>query len=539
MKFWNQIFFLLISYVSNSIALEDIYDVETDSILQSCALIANYENSKIFWISESFDPLIEIKLLSKDVISDAALKEEEKEQHITQTTQEEAEAAELVGEGEGQQQEEQQQEQQDKEQLMIKRDGKKVTPLDLLKSKFGGEGWTLDAALVPGNVLNQIKMDQLSNVKVCDSTAVKKGFCTFTEDTNDFYIDPKTKKGFEKQKINPFEKSKKTTELGINTFKFNKIEDNTGFHIDNTDIYCLLLSLKSVEKTKIKVAVNWQHSYGNLVVSHYSFLYIYGIIFALYFISSIIYSYYLFIKSENDKTSGVYSIRTKINQSIIQFKILIFMFGTSIEYFLLEYYYILINRHGYLHNSFYIAFVHFITLTLSTIFQVWVIYNIMLICSGWYILNNKKDANSSIITKISSLLLLISLIIFDLHDSTVYSILNENGSSLLSNLIYIEYLVIFSICGYWIFNTYKLLKLNNKISISKKILISSSLILLPILFNLILKFFVQKNYIDEKFQRVVQLSSYSYIFTFIITVIVAYIWKDSVFQNGEVSIKQH
>ncbi|OWB81533.1 hypothetical protein B5S33_g150 [[Candida] boidinii] len=532
MKFWNQIFILLISYISNSIALEDIYDVETDVILQSCALVANYENSKVFWISESFDPSIEIKLLSKDVISDATLKEEEKEQHITQNTQEEAEAAELVGEG-------QVQGQQDKEHLKIKRDAKNLTPLEQLKQKFGGEGWTLEAALVPGSVLNRVKMNQLSNVKVCDATAVKKGFCTFGEDTNDFYIDPKTKKGFEKEKINVFEKTKKNTELGINNFKFNKIEDNTNFHIDNTDIYCLLLSLKSVEKTKIKVAVNWQHSYGNLVVSHYSFLYIYGIIFALYFISSIIYSYYLFIKFENDKTSGVYSIRNKIAQSVIQFKILIFMFGTSIEYFLLEYYYILINRHGYLHNSFYIAFVHFITLTLSTIFSVWVIYNIMLICSGWYILNNKKDANSSTITKISSLLLLISLVIFDLHDSTVYSILSENGSSLLSNLIYFEYLVIFSICGFWIFNTYKSLKSNNKNSISEKILVSSSLILLPILFNLILKFFVQNNYIHERFQRVVQLSSYSYIFTFIITIIIAYIWKDSVFQNGEVSIKQH
>ncbi|GMF54815.1 unnamed protein product [[Candida] boidinii] len=144
MKFWNQVFILLISYISNSIALEDIYDVETDLILQSCALVANYENSKVFWISESFDPSIDIKLLSKDVISDAALKEEEKEQHITQSTQEEAEAAELVGEGQVQGQG-----QQDKEQLKIKRDAKNLTPLELLKQKFGGEGWTLEAALIP------------------------------------------------------------------------------------------------------------------------------------------------------------------------------------------------------------------------------------------------------------------------------------------------------------------------------------------------------------------------------------------------------
>ncbi|GME79859.1 unnamed protein product [Ambrosiozyma monospora] len=433
-------------------ALEDYHDLENGIGLQSCAYIANYEDSYRWPLSEHLKPQIAIRYPQ-------------------------------------------------------------------LEGIYGPET-TVDTLIISYTDLQNVNLKNEPTVKVCDETAINNKVCTFGQGkpvgsriSLDDMIENKQNKHFIFHfKMSPADNAEKV------------------FDVASSDIYCIIFNADGITEGKnMGVIIDWQQSFGKLLVSEYHQLYNNLYLTFAYALLTAIYGYYIFTKLSKDKANAVLNHQTIYNRSLIQFKVLTYLLGSTIVFFLTCLHLVQLNKIGYHNTSFTLFVIRFFTLSSGTLFNTWAIYNFLLLASGVFF-GLVKDNKRHLLVQIISGVLLFEFLIYDIDESRVYSLL-RGQAFFLSNLIYYELIILFLLSTYWSWQSYK--AINNKV-IARKLLSTYVLLLIVFSFEFGVHGTNVQNYLQNKLVTIVNMTKWSNILSLVVAALVAFIWRDVRYENNEI-----
>ncbi|KAG7888267.1 hypothetical protein KL936_003479 [Ogataea polymorpha] len=435
--------------------LEDEHVLENDRAFQTCAYVANYENSRLFFISQHFSPEITVKFQNQP-------------------------------------------------------------------------GATVDTLLISGSDLERVKLDPLPMVKVCDESAIKKKLCTYPS------LDQLKLRMTLDELIDSEE-----FEFPIEHYKLipSELPDNKHkFEIKNTAIYCVVFTAHDIpaDVGNLRVVVDWKQSFGNLLVSDYHYLYWDFTLFLSYVMLLALFAAYLYRKVRLDKTNAILSNSIWFKQFTIQVKLLFYIAGTAFGFFSSVIIYSQLNKYGYgYYGSLSMILMNACMLTFSATFTVWIVYNCLIISSGFLFFSNMKSPKKLRIFRTLCAFLFLQLLLFAVEESSVYSILGGRAS-FLSDFIFVQLVVVYFLCCYYAWRTYK--QLTNQ-SLRTKILLTFALLTIMSLAELILRGRVLYDYVNELFLEMANVTTTAYTLNYLITIALVLIWKDTNLQNGEFLVK--
>ncbi|KAG0675359.1 hypothetical protein C6P40_001537 [Pichia californica] len=371
--------------------------------------------------------------------------------------------------------------------------------------------------IMGGEDMNKVTIGLNPYVKICDEFASVNGFCQHESD--EIHL--------KKQTLPELIDSDSFT-FPIESFMLNtkNNEEDHIYTLDKSSVYCIMFLTSTLPQSEenLLIEVDWKQSFGKLLVSDFTRMFN-----SLYF--TLLYSFigiYLLIsvyfKIKNDNTSiSLDSIKYK--KYLLQYKFIIFHWGTALIYFATMINYLILNKFGYSTNSIILPISNLICLSLTTILTVWVIYNLMLMSAGaWF--GGLKNSNLKYnIAKFTSIALILEMLIYDMETASIYSLIGPSKRDFLSIIIYIEYLIIYIISIIWaILTSYNIKekKLKNIFYIT--------IGLLTFCFAIIL-------FGAHIFSSTVQSSTLAYTIEFVFSLIITLLWNNVIIENNEIQLK--
>ncbi|GME73391.1 unnamed protein product [Ambrosiozyma monospora] len=230
--------------------------------------------------------------------------------------------------------------------------------------------------------------------------------------------------------------------------------------------------------------------------------------------------------------------QTIYNRSLIQFKVLTYLLGSTIVFFLTCLHLAQLNKIGYENSSFTLFAIKIFTVSSGTLLNTWATYNFLLLVSGVFF-GLSSNNTRRILVQVISVVLLLEVLIYGLHETHVYSLLKSHAESFLSNLIFYELIVLFLFSTYWSWQSYK--AINNQI-IARKLLSTYVLLLIVFLFEFGVHTTNVHNYFRDKFIAIVNMTtwsnwtSWSNTLSFVVAVLLAFIWRNVRYENNEIII---
>ncbi|CDK25337.1 unnamed protein product [Kuraishia capsulata CBS 1993] len=455
-------------------AVEEPYQLKANQKFQTCAVVANYSHWLL--LSENLDPFVGVKIVDKEALKGS----------------------------------------------------KRVPPVKEGEDKKEEEKsfeWDLDVVIISAEDLALTKMEPGPAVKVCDESAMKAQLCHFNPSTVPQYpLDQLVGENLNKKPISAFKLSADN-------------HDIFQYPVAFTENYCVIMQFNTAEESRtLELTINWQQSYGQLVQWDYHYMYIYALIGIIYFIAAISYFYYVFFKrrSTTSEYQGVVNSKTQLRNAEIQLRILLYMIGNCLVYFLTSIHLHSLNKIGYVHSNFSEVLLFFSSLASNTVFSVWVLYNLLLLSSGYLFISGKKGGPVLLFIRFLTGFTFISFLVFDVEHSNVYSFLNDKSYTFMGSTIYIEYLISFVTAAYWSFKTYVHLRSNGKTGTANRFFGTMILILLPVLFSELVREIIAFVISSDAFSTIANLSSYSYIFNLVITLVVAFLWRNTLLDSERV-----
>lgn len=351
--------------------------------------------------------------------------------------------------------------------------------------------------------------------KVCDEIALMQGYCEHESDESN------SKKSSLADLIDSGLFS-----YPIESFMFNNKDEDHVYELDKSGIYCIMFLGSDIPEAAegFTLEVSWVQSFGNLLISDYYRMFISTDFAIVYLLVAMILSYLTYRKIGKSQTATAID-KLQYKKYTLQYKFILFYWCYGILYLFTVIHYLLLNKYDYFSGSFVLPLVNFLTLSLSTITTVWLIYNLMLFSSGiWF--TGCKTSNSKIyLTRAVSIILIVEMTLYDFEASAIYSLIGDNKIDFLSTVIYIEYVLIFFVCLIWSILT--------SFSITEKKLKNTfyiTIILLSFLFSVLI-------FGAHTLSATATSSALAYVFEFIFTLVITMLWFNVVLENNQFQFK--
>lgn len=307
------------------------------------------------------------------------------------------------------------------------------------------------------------------------------------------------------------------------------------FRIEKSGSYCVLALFQTSSKEDGQVLLNWTQSYGELIPSDYTYLHILLVLSLLYIATACGYYYYVF-KRANDQLNKNADGGIERKNRIIQRKILTYMVLASLSHIFRAFHLVLVNKFGYVHDKFFVAFVDFFSLAFDTVFAVWTCYNLLMISFGHVLIGGFKPSTLSIIcVRLLTGVTFITFLIFALEESTLYTVLDDLSGRVATVLVYIEVCIFSLVVVVSSFFTYKKLVKQSKSATAKRFIVTMTLVSTPAVFLLFVNHFAYK-FSHLALEAVSKVTSYSYVYNYVILVLVALLWKSSLLESEVVNV---
>lgn len=436
----------MFSLISASFALSDIYNIENNKVLQTCAYVSNSDTffQKMFYRQE---PSIKIHLPKIQGVSD------------------------------------------------------------------NFEVYTL---VMSGEDMSKVQIGLNPYYKVCDEYALSSGYCEHEPDEEHL------KKLTLAELIDAKSFSHQIESFMLNT----KSEEDHVYKLAQSSIYCIMFLSSTVpeDQESISVEVDWTQSFGNLLVSDFTRM-VHSLYFAIpYFTLASYLLISIYFKIQKDKTS-VSLDSLKYKKYTLQYKFIIFNFGTGFLYLVTMLNYLILNKYGYSTDSVVVPLSNLIMLALTTIINVWLIYNLMLFAAGAWFGGLKNSSLKLYVSRIIAIVLISEMLVFDMETSSIYSLIGGSPRDFLSIVIYIEFLLVYVLSLVWAVLTsfsIKERKLKNMFYIT--------MILLTMNFGIVL-------FGAHVFSSTAQNAAIAYSIEFVFALIVSLLWNNVIIENNELVLK--
>lgn len=369
--------------------------------------------------------------------------------------------------------------------------------------------------IMGGEDMNKVTIGMNPYFKVCDEYALAGGFCQHESDETHY-----------KKKTLPELIDSNSFGYPIESFMLSSSGDDHVYKLTKSSVYCVMFLTSSIPEghAELTVEIDWVQSFGSLLVSDFDrmstslyFFLAYGALGAFVFVST-------YLKIQNDKTS-VSLDHLKYKKYTLQYKFLIFHWGSAVLYLVTMIHYIALNKYGYITNSIIVPFSNLAALSLTTLLSVWMIYNLMLFSAGAWFGGLKNSSLKLYAARFIAIVLVFEMLVFDVETSSIYSLIGEAPTDFLSVVIYFEFIAIFLLGLVWAISTsftIKDSKLKNTFYLS--------ILLLTIVFSTV----IFGAYI---FSSTAQASAVAYSIEFIFSLIFTLLWNNVVVENNEIVYK--
>lgn len=353
--------------------------------------------------------------------------------------------------------------------------------------------------------------------KVCDEYALSNGYCEHESDEDHL------KKQLLSDLIDSNSFSYPIESFMLKLNGQSPDDENHIYKLDKSSIYCIMFLTTTIPESQesLRIEVDWQQSFGKLLVSDFNRMFSSLYFSIIYFIVGIYLLISIYYKIQKEKTSiSIDSIKFK--KFTFQYKFIIFHFGTSLTYFFTMLNYLILNKFGYGTDSIIVPISNLFSLISTTFITVWLIYNLMLFSAGAWFGGLKNSSLKLYISRIFSIVLILEMLLFDMETSNIYSLIGDSKRDFLSILIYIEFLIIFIISIFWsIFTSFNIKdrKLKNLFYISIGLLTFS--------FSIVL-------FGAHIFSATAQSASIAYSIEFVFALIITLLWNNVIIENNEI-----
>lgn len=351
--------------------------------------------------------------------------------------------------------------------------------------------------------------------KVCDEYALAGGFCQHESDES-----------HSKKLSLPDLIDANTFSYPIESFMLGSSDEGHVYNLEKSSIYCIMFLTSTIPEGRenLTVEVEWVQSFGKLLVSDFNRLFT-SLYLALAYTAVGVYLFVsIYLKVQNDKTS-ISLDSLKYKKYTLQYKFLIYHLGMAFLYMVTMVHYLVLNNYGYNTSSIVVPLSNLISLSLTTLLTVWLIYNLMLFSAGAWFGGLKNSSLKLYVARFFALVLVFEMLVYDVETSSIYSLIGDTPIDFLSIIIYIEFIIIFVLCIAWAILTSFSIK-DSKLKNSFYVTIA----LLTIAFSTV----IFGAYI---FSATAQASAVAYIIEFIFAVIVTLIWNNVVIENYEIVLK--
>ncbi|CDK28034.1 unnamed protein product [Kuraishia capsulata CBS 1993] len=172
----------------------------------------------------------------------------------------------------------------------------------------------------------------------------------------------------------------------ISSFKLSPENDIVQHPFESPGTYCIIASFNFPHNdTVANVGITFRDPHGELSREDYKYMHFYFMLSIIYFVSSLLYCYYVFYKVINQSDENHTSANTKhsFQAGTIQLRILIYMFGNSLYYFLATSHFYKLNMDDPYNPGFMGTFLRFASRILATVLSNWVLYNLVLMSLGF------------------------------------------------------------------------------------------------------------------------------------------------------------
>lgn len=302
------------------------------------------------------------------------------------------------------------------------------------------------------------------------------------------------------------------------------------FKVEKSASYCVLAFFQTSSKEDGQILLTWTQAYGELIPSDYAYMHILFVLCLLYIATACGYYYYVFKRSSDQPNKNSDGGIERKNR-MIQRKILTYIVLASLSHVFRASHLVLVNRFGYVHDKMFVAFMDFLSLAFDTFFAVWTCYNVLMISFGHVLIGGFSPSKVSIIcVRLLTGVTFITFLIFALEESTLYTVLDDLSGRVATVLVYIEVCIFSLVVVVSSFFTYKKLVKLSKYATAKRFLITMALISTPAVFLLFVNHFAYK-FSDLALEAVSKVTSFSYVYNYIILVLVALLWKSSLLDS--------
>ena len=379
----------------------------------------------------------------------------------------------------------------------------------------GVENVEIYTLIMGGEDMNEVTINLNPYYKVCDEQALANGYCQHEPDEIHY-----------KKKTLPDLIDSNSFSYPIESFMLSSSEEDHVYKLSKSSIYCVRFLTSSIPEghAGLNVEIDWVQSFGLLLVSDFSrmftslyFFLAYGALGAYVFVST-------YFKIQKDKTS-ISLDSLKYKKYTLQYKFLIFHWGSAFLYLVTMIHYLVLNKYGYITDSIIVPFSNLIALSLTTLLTVWMIYNLMLFAAGAWFSGLKNSSLKLYVARFVAIVLVFEMLIYDMETSSIYSLIGEAPTDFLSIVIYFEFLGIFVLGLAWAILTsftIKDSKLKNTFYLT--------IVLLTIIFSTV----IFGAYI---FSATAQASAIAYAIEFVFSLIVTLLWNNVVIENNEIVYK--
>ncbi|CDK28751.1 unnamed protein product [Kuraishia capsulata CBS 1993] len=408
--------------------------------------------------------------------------------------------------------------------------------VDTFNEKNASVVWDLDVLIMTEEDLKVVKLDKDIDEVVDFTSSELEGYTYFL--LND--PDSKEKKPY-KPEIEQYSLDQ-VLERGLNRSWITSLTltpDNliAEHPIQFNETYCIIATFHCSERAFLELDVAVRNPHGELDEEDYKYMHIYILFGSFYAISSLLYFYYVFFVRRN--TTKEYNTITSSNSSLkngeIQLRILIFMFGNSLVCFVTASHMAMLNIDGRHNLRFTGILLRFGSRVSLSIFFAWVLYNLLLMSSGYLFISELKDTRMLWFIRLVTVSSLISWCISDVELAFFpYELIGGMAEGIIELILFIEYVISFISGSYFSIRTYSELQMHGRKATAKRFLATVMLILLPIVFFGFREHRIHVRFVRRVVRKIENTRSFSHIFKLVATLLVAFLWKDTDLETEKV-----
>ncbi|CDK27995.1 unnamed protein product [Kuraishia capsulata CBS 1993] len=340
----------------------------------------------------------------------------------------------------------------------------------------------------------------------------------------------------------------------ITTFKLTPESNITGrYPLSSSGDYCAVLTFTSNRERGFTVAeVKFIQPHGELDKEDYIYIYVYIFSGLVYFVSSIVYFYYVFLrrKQTTNDYRAIGETRSQLKNAEIQLRILLYMFGSSIVYLFLAGHLNHKNANGQMNFSTKESFLELTPMALTTLFFCWALYSLLLMSSGYLFTSEPKDRRIVWFIRLVTISSFVSGLLSDFESAfsrTIYGNWDtalsrgwHNSSivrDILSLILFLEYVVSFVFGSYFAIKTYSDLCFHGRNATANRFLATVVIIIVPTALDGIGRDVIYIEILSSLVDNIIEFRPASHIFHLAATVAVAFLWRDTSLES-EMVLKQ-